>query len=66
MSLPGRCDAVFLLDYPTEVCLACAAARVGTVREDLPRVEDEFDGEFRQWIEGFPEKQLPEISMLGV
>ncbi len=59
-----RCDAVFLLDYPKEVCLAGAAARIGTVREDLPWVEDEFNDEFRQWIEEFPEKQLPEICRL--
>ncbi len=59
-----RCDAVFLLDYPKEVCLAGAASRIGTVREDLPWVEDEFDEEFRQWIEEFPEKQLPEIYRL--
>ncbi len=59
-----RCDAVFLLDYPKEVCLGGAASRIGTVREDLPWVEDEFDEEFRQWIEGFPEKQLPEICRL--
>lgn len=60
-----RCDAVFLLDYPKELCLAGAAARIGKVREDLPWVEDEFDEEFRKWIEEFPEKQLPSIySML--
>lgn len=59
-----RCDAVFLLDYPKEVCLAGAASRIGTVREDLPWVEDEFDKEFRQWNEEFPEKQLPEIYRL--
>ncbi len=56
-----RCDAVFLLDYPKELCLAGAAARIGKVREDLPWVEDELDEEFRQWIEEFPEKQLPGI-----
>lgn len=59
-----RCDAVFLLDYPLEVCLAGAASRIGTVREDLPWVEQALDGEFRQWIEEFPEKQLPEIYRL--
>ena len=59
-----RCDAVFLLHYPKEVCLAGAASRIGTVREDLPWVEDELDEEFRQWIEEFPEKQLPEIVRL--
>lgn len=55
------CDTVILLDYPTEVCLAGAAARVGTVREDLPWVEDVFDEEFRQWISEFRKDVLPKI-----
>lgn len=58
------CDTVFLLDYPLPVCLAGAAARIGTVREDLPWTEREFDPEFRQWIEDFPREQLPELYRL--
>lgn len=56
-----RCDTVFLLDYPLEICLEGAKARVGTVREDLPWTETELDEEFRQFIIDFPKKQLPEI-----
>lgn len=66
-TLPPRleyCDTVFLLDYPLPVCLAGAAARIGTVREDLPWTEREFDPEFRQWIEDFPREQLPGIYAL--
>ena len=59
-----RCDTVFLLDYPLSVCLAGAAARIGTVREDLPWMEQDFDSEFRRWIEEFPQKQLPKIYEL--
>ena len=59
-----RCDTVFLLDYPLSVCLEGAASRIGTVREDLPWVEQEFDPEFRQWIEEFPQTQLPRIYAL--
>ncbi len=55
------CDTVFLLDYPQEVCLAGAAARVGKPHEDLPWLEETFDPEFRRWIENFPQKQLPVI-----
>ena len=44
------CDTIFLLDYPADVCLQGAEERIGTKREDLPWVEQEFDGEFRQWI----------------
>ena len=34
-----RCDTVFLLDYPLEVCLAGAAARIGLPREGIPWFE---------------------------
>lgn len=59
-----QCDTVFLLDYPLELCLTGAQARIGTKREDMPWTETEFDGEFRQWIEDFPKDQLPEIYEL--
>lgn len=58
------CDAVFLLDYPLEACLAGAESRIGKKREDLPWLETEFDEEFRQWILDFSERQLPEIYAL--
>lgn len=56
-----KCDTVFLLDYPLEVCLAGARARIGTEREDMPWVETELDAEFRQWIIDFSRDQLPHI-----
>ena len=59
-----ECDTVFLLDYPTELCLDGAKERIGKKREDLPWVEEEFDPEFRQWIEDFSRDQLPEIRRL--
>lgn len=55
------CDTVFLLDYPMEVCLEGAKARVGTVREEMPWVEDELDKEFAKWIVDFPHDALPKI-----
>lgn len=55
----ARCDTVFLLDYPVELCLAGAASRIGQKREDLPFVEEELDEEFRRWILDFPRDQLP-------
>ncbi len=58
------CDTVFLLDLPLEICLNSAAGRIGTIREDLPWVETEFDPEFRKWIEDFPKEQLPGIYEL--
>lgn len=56
-----RCDTVFLLDYPLDICLEGAEARVGTVREDLPWTETELDEDFRQFIVDFPKSKLPEI-----
>lgn len=56
-----KCDTVFLMDFPLEVCLAGAKARVGKKRDDMPWVEEELDEEFRQWIVDFPAKKLPEI-----
>lgn len=58
------CDAVFLLDFPLEVCLAGATARVGKKREDMPWVEEELDEEFRQWIVDFPKDKLLEIYQM--
>lgn len=58
------CDAVFFLDYPVEVCLAGAAARVGQEREEMPWVEETFDEEFRQFILDFHRSTQPEIARL--
>lgn len=58
------CDTVFLMDLPVDVCLAGAYSRVGNKREDMPWVEDELDGEFKQWILDFPKNELPKIYAL--
>ncbi len=59
-----ECDTVFLLDFPLEVCLLGAESRIGSKREDLPFVEENFDEEFRQNIIDFPKNKLPEIYKL--
>ncbi len=59
-----KCDTVFLLDYPLEICLGGALARVGTVRDDLPWIENSLDEDFRAWIEAFPKTSLPKIYAL--
>ncbi len=59
-----ECDTVFFLDFPVDVCLEGVKSRIGKVREDLPWVEQELDEEFREWILGFPEKELPHIYFL--
>ena len=60
----AACDTVFLLDLPTAVCLAGAAARVGQPREDMPWTEDVFDPEFRDYIAAFADEQSPKIYEL--
>ena len=59
-----KCDTIFLLDYPLNVCFSSAQSRIGKKREDMPYVELEFDKEYQQWIIDFPKKQLPQIYEL--
>lgn len=56
-----RCDTVFLLDYPTEVCLEGVRSRIGKKREEMPWIEAEFDPEFKEWIINFSSAKLPYI-----
>ena len=56
-----KCDTVFLMDFPIDVCLSGAASRIGKKREDLPWIEFEFDEEFKQWIIDFSKNQLTQI-----
>lgn len=59
-----KCDTIFLLDFPLEVCLDGVRSRIGKKREDMPWIETEFDEEFRQWIINFPSQKLPQIYSL--
>lgn len=56
-----KCDTVFLMDFPIDVCLSGAESRIGKKRKDLPWMEHEFDEEFKQWIIDFPENRLTQI-----
>ena len=56
-----KCDTVFFMDFPPEVCLSGVQSRIGKKREDMPWVETEFDEEFKQFIVDFPNTQLPKI-----
>lgn len=59
-----ECDTVFLLDYPTEICIKGAESRIGTKRDDLPWVEEKLDEEFKNIIIDFSKVKLPEIYKL--
>lgn len=56
-----RCDTVFFLDYPVEVCLAGITARRGTRREDMPWVETGEDAEFIDFVRRFHTDTRPAI-----
>lgn len=58
------CDTVFFLDYPLELCLQSVEQRIGTVRPDMPWVEEELDPEFVDFIRAFPETTRPKILTL--
>ena len=57
----NACDTVILFDLPTKVCIEGALARVGKVRADMPWIESELDPQFKDEIERFSGKVLPEI-----
>lgn len=59
-----ECDTVFLLDFPTEVCIAGAESRIGKKRDDLPWIEEKFDENFKQVIMNFSNNKLPQIYEL--
>ncbi len=56
-----KADTVVVFDYPLDVCLAGAKARVGNKRDDLPWIEEELDAEFEQWIKDFPSIEMPKV-----
>ena len=60
----NECDTIFLLDFPTQVCLEGAKSRIGQKREDLPWVEEKLDENFKQCIINFTNEKLPQIYKL--
>lgn len=56
-----ECDTIFLLDFPTEVCLEGAKSRIGKKREDLPWVEEKLDENFEQCIINFAKEKYRSI-----
>ena len=59
-----ECDTVFLLDFPTEICLEGSKSRVGKKRDDMPWVEEKLDENFKQCIIDFSNEKLPKIYEL--
>lgn len=59
-----ECDTVFFLDYPTEVCIEGIEKRKGTVRSDMPWVENDADDEFIDFVRSFNLKTRFEVICL--
>ena len=45
-----KCDTVFFLDYPLDVCLDGVKERLGSPRSDMSWIETEEDAEFIEFI----------------
>lgn len=59
-----ECDTCILLDFPLEVCINSAEARVGVKRDDMAWFENELDPSFKQYIIDFSNTSLPYIYEL--
>ncbi|MBR2699655.1 MAG: adenylate kinase [Clostridia bacterium] len=57
----ARCDTVFFLDYPAEVCLIGIADRRGIPREDMPWVETAEDLALTAFVRDFHDAVRPQI-----
>jgi adenylate kinase family enzyme len=55
------CDTVFFLDFPVDLCLKGIEERRGTVRPDMPWVEEEEDPAFTEFVRRFPVETRPVI-----
>lgn len=60
-----RCDAIFFLDFPTEVCLNGVRERKGKPRPDMPfDPPDSDDEEFMEFIGRYNEESRPKVLEL--
>lgn len=60
-----RCDAIFFLDFPTEVCLNGVRERKGKPRTDMPfDPPDSDDEEFMEFIRRYNEESRPKVLEL--
>ena len=59
-----KCDSVFFLDIPVNVCLAGIESRKGKKREDIPWVEEETDKAFLESVKRYEKEQRPRVMEL--
>ncbi|MBQ5601296.1 MAG: AAA family ATPase [Clostridia bacterium] len=60
----SRCDTVFFLDYPTDICLDGIRERCGKERSDMPWVENSEDEEFVEFIKNYAQQNRPKVIEL--
>lgn len=61
-----KCDTVFFLDYPQEICLDGLLRRMGKERFDMPWVQTEDDPEFTKSIKKYNSVNRPKVLELLV
>lgn len=59
-----KCDTVFFLDFPTEVCIEGIRSRRGKSRPDMPWIENEEDEEFLEFVRNFISDTRPYVNSL--
>lgn len=59
-----RCDTVFFLDYPLELCLNGIKSRKGKPRSDMPWIETEEDKELLGFVERYSSDCRPHVLSL--
>lgn len=60
----AKCDTVFFLDYPLEVCINGVRERKGKTRSDMPWIETEDDEEFLEFIKNYNTQSRPKVLEL--
>lgn len=59
-----KCDTIFFLDYPLEVCLDGIEKRMGVARPDMPWIEYDTDHEFIKFIVNYRADVRPYVLSL--
>lgn len=57
-----KCDTVFYLDYPVDLCIKGLNERMGQKRSDIPWVENGYDQDFLEYVKTFDVTQKPIIE----
>ena len=61
----AACDTVVFLDFTEEECMAGITKRVGTVRTDIPWVEQQLDPELVELVRNYRQANRPKVLALA-